>query len=142
MKPAETAAIYYEACDAKGYKGNEGQLKIWRQQLGYAERKDLERALELYWQTNVEFPMPAQLRHLVERARRERLEAADVPKELVEYDCPECHAPFSTIVDVGDHGPRLCLLVNEKNEFVGCRVRLTETQRKLIPQRQAKETAA
>lgn len=132
MTPSETAAIYYGACDLKGYKGNDGQLRTWRQQLGYAEAQDLEKALELYWKDNTEFPMPSQLRSLVERSRRERLEVSDSPKELVEYVCPECQAPFSTYVEIGDRRNRICAVVNEKHEIKGCRVRLEERRRTLI----------
>jgi hypothetical protein len=129
VKPADMGRIYYDACDAKGYKGNEGQLKLWRQMLGYAELRDLQKAMEIYWQDNSDFPMPAQLRHLVERARRERMEKSGGPSEMVEYECPSCHAPLSTVVEVGDTRPRLCLVANEKQELRGCRVRLTELSR-------------
>ena len=129
IKPAEMSDLYFAACDAKGYRGTEGQLKIWQQILGYAEKRDLQKALEFYWQDNKEFPMPAELRHLVERARRERLQVTDEPCEQVEYECPECHAPFSTVVNVGDTRPRLCLVVAEHNEVRGCRVRLIELSR-------------
>lgn len=136
IKPADMGRIYYDACDAKGYKGNEGQLKLWRQMLGYADLGDLRTAMELYWQENSDFPMPAQLRHLVERARRERLEKSGGPSEMVEYECPQCHAPFSTVVDVGDMRPRLCLVFNEQKELRGCRVRLTELNRMSVAQKQ------
>jgi hypothetical protein len=136
IKPAEMSQIYFEACDAKGYKGNDGQLKIWRQTLAYAEKKDLQQALIFYWQDNTDFPMPAELRHLVERARRERLAESSEPKEFVEYECPQCHAPFSTVVNVGDTRPRLCLVVAEHNELRGCRVRLTELNRMPVNKQQ------
>jgi hypothetical protein len=124
IKPIEMSQIYYEACDAKGYKGNEGQLKIWRMTLAYAEKKDLQQALTLYWQENTDFPMPAELRHLVERARRERLAESSEPKEFVEYECPECHAPFSTFVSPGDVRPRICMLVGYDGQLTGCSVKL------------------
>lgn len=130
MKPNDMREIYLQACDAKGFQPNEGQLKTWREQLGYAEKRDLEEALREYWAQNSDFPMPNQLRHLVERVKRMRLAASEAPKELVDYVCPSCGAPFSTLVDPGDARHRICLVVNDKKELVGCRVRLTETSRR------------
>jgi hypothetical protein len=129
IKPAEMSAIYYACCDAKGYKGSDEQLKLWNKTLGYAEKVDLQAALILHWSDNTDFPMPADLRHLVERSKRERLMESEGPKELVEYVCPQCHAPFSTVVAVGDYRPRICLVVDYRNQLTGCRVRLREVGR-------------
>lgn len=129
IKPAEMAQIYYGACEARAYKGSDAQLKIWRQMLAYAEKRDLEKALVFYWRDNTEFPMPAELGHLVERARRERLAVSSGPKERVEYTCPSCGAPFSTFVDPGDTRPRLCMVANPAGDLLGCRVRLVELSR-------------
>lgn len=61
------------------------------------------------------------------------------PKQLVEYVCPSCGAPYSAVVDVGDTRPRLCLIHGYGGDLVGCRVYLREIGRgyKLPAQRRA-----
>ena len=136
MTDKELRTHYRAACDSKGFVPNEGQFKVWKQVLGWAEEQDLSKALVYYFEAESGFPMPADLKHLIERAKRERLTESTGPKEIVEYECPSCHAPFSTVVDVGDMRPRICIVVGEHNELKGCRVRLTEYARMEVNQHQ------
>lgn len=136
MTDKQLRVLYQTACDGKGFQPNDGQYKIWKQTLGWAEEADLARALMYYFEENTDFPMPAQLKHLIERSRRERLTASEQPCETVEYGCPECHAPFSVVVGVGDARPRLCLVANGIGELRGCRVLLTELGRMPVPKQQ------
>lgn len=129
MTDSELKELYRKACYSKNYEPSDGQFKVWKQTLGFADEPDLARALTLFFQDNTEFPMPSQLKHLIERARRERLQASELPCEHVEYECPSCHAPFSTVVNVGDNRNRICLIVDQENKLRGCRVRLTELSR-------------
>ena len=136
MTDKELKEIYKTACFGKGFQPNDSQFKLWKQTLGWAEEADLAKALVYYFQESSTFPMPAELKHLIERSRRERLEKSTGPCEQVEYECPQCHAPFSTVVNVGDTRPRLCLVVAEHNELRGCRVRLTELNRMPVNKQQ------
>ena len=129
MTDKELKEIYKTACSGKGFQPNDSQFKLWKQTLGWCEAADLAKALVYFFQDQPGFPMPADLRHLVERAKRERLMESEGPKELVEYECPQCHAPFSTVVAVGDCRPRICLVVDYRNQLTGCRVRLREVGR-------------
>ena len=133
MTPNEIREVYLQACDAKGFQPNEGQLKIWRQVLGFYEKRDLEAAVVLWYTRNSDFPMPGGekgIKPYVEQARRERLARSSDKKTLVIYVCPSCQAIFSTYVDMGDQRPRLCMTRdNATGELHGCRVRLMETER-------------
>ena len=101
MTTKELTGIYRVACQAKGYDGNEGQFKIWKQILGWCERIDLEKALETYFAGNTAFPMPAELKPLAERARRERMARLSQKEMLAMWRCPDCGAGLSAYLPEG-----------------------------------------
>ena len=92
MKPKEMEELYYRACDAKGFTGSDGQLKIWRQILGRFEKSDLEEAILAYYEKETGFPMPAELKPLAANAqrRRESIEQGERSKVFVHMTCPTC----------------------------------------------------
>lgn len=108
MTTKELEGIYATACAAKGYTPNDGQFKIWKQTLGWCERKDLEAALVEFFTNNTGFPMPAELKTLSESARRQRVSKLEQKTELVMWRCPECGIGCSGFPPVGDTTPRTC----------------------------------
>ena len=108
MTEKELRNLYQTACDGKGYIGNEGQFKVWKQTLGWCEERDLAKALVAYFQDNTGFPMPAELKTLAESARRARITAASAIKELVRWRCPDCGIYRSGFLEPADHEPRIC----------------------------------
>ena len=90
MTDKDLKAVYESACDTKGFEGNAGQFKMWKQVLGWCERVDLQKALETYFAGNAGFPMPADLKPLAERARSERAARASGPEIYTVWECAEC----------------------------------------------------
>ena len=108
MTEKELRNLYQTACDGKGYIGNEGQFKVWKQTLGWCEERDLAKALVAYFESNTAFPMPAELKTLAESARRARMTAASVSKELAHWHCAECGVYQGGHILASDHEPRVC----------------------------------
>jgi hypothetical protein len=90
MTDKELKGIYVVACQAKGFEGNEGQYKMWKKLLGWCERVDLESALEMWFSSNISFPMPAELKPLSEQARRARAAKALGPETYTCWECTDC----------------------------------------------------
>lgn len=90
MTKTELEKLYRMACDGKGYQPDDGQFKVWKLTLMWAEEKDLAQALVWFFQTEQGFPMPAQLKTLAEKARRERLARAVGDETYTVYVCAEC----------------------------------------------------
>jgi hypothetical protein len=88
--------IYQTACDGKSFEPNEGQFKVWKQVLGWAEEKDLARALIFWFTDQTGFPMPADLKPLIEQARRERIAKASTPQVQKVWECLDCHTTVSS----------------------------------------------
>ena len=122
MKPAEMEDIYRTACSGKGFEPSDGQFKVWKQTLGWCEKRDLSQALIWFFQASKDFPMPADLKPLAEKARLQREMKDASPQEQVEYECPQCHLPFSAVVEAGDTKPRICLVNGYQGRLTGCRV--------------------
>ena len=95
MKTSELEEIYVTACRGKGYEPNDGQFKIWKQTLGWCEQADLAQALVWWFTENSEFPMPAELKRLSEKSRRDREAKAAVLHDLITYQCPVCRVTRS-----------------------------------------------
>ena len=96
MTDAELKDVYTLCCDTKGYEINPGQIKAWKAALGFYDARDLEAAVRNWYNSNSEFPMPAQLRPLAESARRLRV----IPKTGYEYTtgyrCPRCKTTMTS----------------------------------------------
>ena len=107
MTGSELKELYQAACDGKGFEGNAGQFKIWQQTLGWCQQADLAQALIWYFQENTAFPMPAELKTLSERARRERLTKSQ-NEWYVHYRCPICRATITKIHTSEERPPRTC----------------------------------
>ena len=90
MNDKELKAIYADACEAKGFQGTSGQLKIWKQTLAFLDKRDLERALALHFQTSRDFPMPVELGNLAHRAYNERIARATGPETYTCWECTDC----------------------------------------------------
>lgn len=90
MTTKELERIYNEACRTKGYTPDDDQFRMWKKQLGWCERADLEVALVEHYATSTQFPMPAELRQLAGKAMRERQAKSAVPKFLMAWKCGDC----------------------------------------------------
>ena len=110
MKANEVERIYQDCCRAKGYKPNDAQCAIWRQTMGWAEAADLEQAIVYWFADNGTFPMPYEIKPLIERARRERVKSMNGEKVFARFVCPDCQF-YRTRVGFllpTDHEPRIC----------------------------------
>ena len=96
MTDAKLKEIYTIACDTKGYDINPGQAKEWKAQLGFYEASDLEAAVRKWYETNTDFPMPAQLRGLAEAERRRRIAPKSGYEYTTGYRCPRCRVTVTS----------------------------------------------
>lgn len=96
MTPKQLESLYKLVCDGKGFAPNDGQFKIWKQTLGFYEEKDVSQAITSFFQRNSTFPMPAELRPLIESARRQRIAKAGQPSVYTLWRCMECGYRFGT----------------------------------------------
>lgn len=96
MTEKELRKIYQSACDAKGFEPSAGQFKIWKLTLAWSEESDLEAAVADWFAVNPAFPMPAELRPLIEAARRERIAKTSQPQVQTVWECMDCHTTIST----------------------------------------------
>lgn len=110
MKPSELKTIYAEACRTATNRPvpDDAQEKIWRQLMGGFDAADLRAGLATWWQTEKFLPMPAELKPLAERARRDRFSKSALVKFLVAWSCPVCAASQSGYLSVEDRGVRHC----------------------------------
>ena len=108
MTTKELESLYKTACYGKGFEPNKGQFKVWEQTLGWCEEKHLAQAIIWWFSDNVSFPMPAELKPLAERSRREQMARAQEKTELVGWTCPECGIHVSGFIPPTDHEPRVC----------------------------------
>lgn len=108
MTTKELEKIYKLACDGKGYEPNDGQFKIWKQTLGWSEECDLSQALTWWFADNTDFPMPALLKPLLEKARLARVARATGQKDLVRWHCPDCGIYRSGFISPNDQFSRRC----------------------------------
>jgi len=108
MNDGQLRNVYQTACDAKGYDANEGQFKIWKRLLGWSEMRDLGRAIEMWYEEETNFPMPAQLKPLVDRAVRERSAKSRAKTDLVRWQCPICGGTCAGFIPPDDFAPRTC----------------------------------
>ncbi len=110
MKPSEMKTIYQESCRTAANRPvpDEAQEKIWRQIMIGFDPADLRGGLAIWWQTEKYLPMPAELKPLAERARRERMAKAQEKQDLVGWTCPECGIHASGFISPTDHEPRVC----------------------------------
>jgi len=108
MTKTELRGIYEVCCQAKAFEPNDGQLKIWQQILGWCERKDLVQALAWYFETEIKFPMPAELKALAGKAQRERQARSSEKKYLVCFQCPLCGATVSHYFTLAEFRIPIC----------------------------------
>lgn len=97
MTDPQLRKIYRRACDGKGFEPNEGQFKLWKQTLGWCEEEDLAQGLVWYFEANTSFPMPAELKPLSERARRERIAKNSGPAIQTVWQCEDCGHTVSSL---------------------------------------------
>ena len=90
MKETELKKAYARACQTRGYEPSEGQFKTWKQTMMFFESVDIERAIDLWYESSTTLPMPAELKPLIERARRERTTKLHNQADFVAWKCPEC----------------------------------------------------
>lgn len=108
MKTNELEVIYNQACQTKGFEQTDGQFKTWKQVLGWCERKDLEVAVARYFEKNVNFPMPAELRTLAGEIMRDREAKTSEKRYLVAWRCLVCGFTQSGFLTMSDRGLRYC----------------------------------
>jgi hypothetical protein len=108
MTDTQLRKIYIMVCDGKGYEANDGQFKVWKQTLGWCEEVDLAQAVLWWMADNATFPMPAELKPLVERAKRARLAKASVKTGLVRFYCPDCGIYTCGFLAMDDNRQRIC----------------------------------
>ena len=119
MNLKQMQGIYRMACEGKGYKGNEAQLKLWFLTMGGFEEADVAQGLIWYWETNTAFPMPAELKILAEKARRGRQSSA--LGWIVRYQCPQCGVTMTSVRKTEEWSPRAC---NSRYGPIGSRIML------------------
>ena len=92
MTDSELKAFYTEAIDRPRFKRPyDGEdLKLWKRMIGWAEAADMRTALDSWWADHIEYPMPAELKPLLERARQGRMARSAVHKFLTRWKCPGC----------------------------------------------------
>lgn len=90
MTDSELRNIYRVACEGKGFVGNEGQFKLWKQTLGWCAEKHLAQAMVWWFEDNQGFPMPADLKPLAERAMREERAGSANANWYFCWVCPCC----------------------------------------------------
>lgn len=89
MTKTQLEELYKVSCAGKGFKPTDGQFKVWTLTLLHLEHADLSQALVWYFSENTNFPMPAELKQLAEKSRRQRLAAKD-NRQRVTFVCPVC----------------------------------------------------
>jgi hypothetical protein len=108
MTEPELRKLYVMVCDGKGYQANDGQFKVWKQTLGWCEEPDLAQGILWWMADNAAFPMPAELKPLAERAKRERLARAGVKRYLVMWQCRVCGHSRTGFLTMEERGARYC----------------------------------
>jgi hypothetical protein len=61
-----------------------------------------------FYEEETTFPMPAELKPLAERARRERTARSEIRRGLVMWKCPVCAWTMSGHLTLEDRAPRFC----------------------------------
>jgi hypothetical protein len=107
MTKTDLKELYQVACDGKGRKADDGQLRVWVLTLLHLDKADLSQALVWYFTENSDFPMPAQLKPLAERARRNRFTAGN-QKGRVAWMCPTCKTRTVGFLAPGAETLRTC----------------------------------
>lgn len=90
MKETELKKAYVRCCATKGFEPNDQQFKTWKSLMGFFEAEDIEKAIDLWYEEQTTFPMPAELRAVVGRVKRAREARAAAPKEYVGFHCTKC----------------------------------------------------
>jgi hypothetical protein len=101
MTKTDMEELYKVACQGKGYKGSDGQFKVWVLTLGHLEKADLAAAMVEYFTNNTGFPMPAELKPLAEAAKRKRTEVHH-ERRRVTFVCPVCSVRVSAFLAPGE----------------------------------------
>jgi hypothetical protein len=108
MKETELRKAYVRACQTKGFEPSEGQFKTWKSTMLFFEAVDLEHAIDMWFEKETNLPMPAELKPVIERARRIRTEKTGAKTYLVAFECPVCGATQSSLLAMEDRGLRYC----------------------------------
>jgi hypothetical protein len=119
MTEAQLKNLYKVACDGKGFVGNDGQFKVWKQTLGWTEEKDLAKALVWWFTAETDFPMPALLKPLIERSRRERIAKASQRRFHVRWQCTTCHYTMQGFLAEDTNLERYCQSIPQREYTLG-----------------------
>jgi hypothetical protein len=106
MTDPQLRKLYTEACHTKGFEPSDGQFKTWKATLGWIEEQDLSKALFYWFGNQTTFPMPAELKPLAARSKRERESRKDLV--LVTSVCALCHRMFTGFHAADDDTQRYC----------------------------------
>ncbi len=99
MTDGELKELYTLACEAKGYDPDPGQFRTWKSTLGWSDARDLEKAIAEHYTTNINLPMPAELKPLIEAARRKRTLPTTGYEHQTGYRCPRCHRTVTSFAE-------------------------------------------
>jgi len=107
MKPEELKEQYLRLCHWKSYEPSRNQLKTWDSLL-FSDVRDMKAATDRWIADQTEFPMPAQLRPFLEKARLARAAKSSEDSHLVRWGCPACNRTQCGWVSMYDREPRVC----------------------------------
>ena len=96
MTDGELKELYTLCCDTKGYDPDPGQFKTWKAVLGWSDARDLEKAIAEHYSTSLTLPMPAELKPLIEAARRKRMLPTTGYEYMTGYRCPRCFTTMTS----------------------------------------------
>lgn len=102
MTKTELKAAYVQACVRAGTKPNVSEESMWQKAYAYAEKRDLESAIDAHFRTQKFMPRESELYTLIEQARRGRTgpkESADVYRR---YRCGACGKTVGCLVRPSD----------------------------------------
>ena len=104
MKPTETKAIYEAACRSKRMETKQDEADLWRRVLGGFEARDVRDAVDAWFSDSTPvtignssrprgafMPAPAELKPLIDKARRDREARAREPQDYICWQCTNGH---------------------------------------------------
>jgi hypothetical protein len=129
VKESEIKKAYTRACQTRGFEPSEGQFKTWKQTLMFFEAADIERAIDLWYERETTLPMPAELKPVIEQARRERVNTGAVKKSYVAWTCDACHSSMAGFLTLEDQAPRFCRSQIVGGGVCGAEMRIAKDER-------------
>lgn len=133
VTPTETKRVYEQACRTKRETPQDDQGRAWHRVLRGYDVRDVQAALDGWWADTTPthsgrprgafMPEPAELKPLVEAARRRRETKEQTPKDLVRWRCQGCKCTCCGYVDAGSIRPPKC---------TKCGISMDETDRERV----------